>query len=292
MRRRAFTLVELLVVVGIIALLVGILMPGLTRARESARRTNCLANLRSVGQVGQLLNLYANQNREQIPIGFTIPTAGGTVAGAYLNDCFITRASSIVPSPGENIRYVGLGLLMPAKLMSTGDEGRVFYCPSMNEDTPHSFGSDTNPWPPTGPGPAGWLGTRIAYSSRPSDPTSTRPFGLHGVAWVSDATAASPTFYPVDESGKRTDMMRPSRLRNRAIVADVVSSPEAMQAAHVRGVNVLYADGSAKWVLKDAMYGTTFPLPMIEDALSGTGTFSVAANIFIEQFWSRLDTAP
>lgn len=52
--RRAFSLIEVLVVVAIIALLVAILLPTLSTVRESARTTNCLANLRSIGTAMQL----------------------------------------------------------------------------------------------------------------------------------------------------------------------------------------------------------------------------------------------
>ncbi|HYO08816.1 MAG TPA: type II secretion system protein [Tepidisphaeraceae bacterium] len=62
--RRAFTLVELLVVIGIIAVLVAILLPTLSRAREAANRTACLSNVRSLAQ---LAVLYSTENKGRFP---------------------------------------------------------------------------------------------------------------------------------------------------------------------------------------------------------------------------------
>lgn len=64
MRKRGFTLVELLVVIGIIALLISILLPSLARARQSATNIQCASNLRTIGQA---LQLYANDHTGKLP---------------------------------------------------------------------------------------------------------------------------------------------------------------------------------------------------------------------------------
>jgi len=68
MRRRsldpAFTLIELLVVIAVIAVLVGLLLPALAGAREAARTSGCLANVRSIGQA---LAMYADENKGTFP---------------------------------------------------------------------------------------------------------------------------------------------------------------------------------------------------------------------------------
>jgi prepilin-type processing-associated H-X9-DG protein/prepilin-type N-terminal cleavage/methylation domain-containing protein len=62
--RGAFTLVELLVVIGIIALLVGILMPALAKARQQAQATQCMSNLR---QINMAMLMFAQDNKGHLP---------------------------------------------------------------------------------------------------------------------------------------------------------------------------------------------------------------------------------
>ncbi len=81
-RNRAFTLVELLVVVGIIALLLGILLPALGEAREIASRVHCASNLR--GLHGGMF-IYAQDQNGRYPVAGKA-TAAGTAVGFSFDD--------------------------------------------------------------------------------------------------------------------------------------------------------------------------------------------------------------
>ncbi|KAA0217492.1 MAG: type II secretion system protein [Leptolyngbya sp. PLA3] len=69
-QRRAFSLIELVVVIGIVMILIGLLMPGLASAREQAGRTRNLAAIRSALV---LLNQYTDAYEDRYPIGWTDP---------------------------------------------------------------------------------------------------------------------------------------------------------------------------------------------------------------------------
>jgi prepilin-type N-terminal cleavage/methylation domain-containing protein len=122
--KKSFTLIELLVVIAIIAVLVAILLPGLSMARENARKSVCGANLR---QMGLGTTMYANDNKEMIPGGFIGQGLGLCVGSTW-------GSSGVRPNP-RTYGCLGYELFHSQKISAP-----TFFCPSFvptdNETNP------------------------------------------------------------------------------------------------------------------------------------------------------------
>jgi prepilin-type N-terminal cleavage/methylation domain-containing protein/prepilin-type processing-associated H-X9-DG protein len=161
--RAGFTLVELLVVIGIIAVLISILLPALAAARKSGQTATCLSNLR---QIGQAAAMYSNDNK-----GYTLPCAFFAPGSTSTSDWWFVGlvALNYLPNPG---------LTSP----SSANYNSVLCCPS----APAILGNG----PSTG---NGFTGIPAGNDGFLNDAAGTN-FGIRSLVLAPSPPAASPLY--------------------------------------------------------------------------------------------------
>lgn len=130
-RQNGFTLVELLVVIGIIALLISILLPALNKARESAKATLCLSNLRQLG-IG--MQLYRQYNKDYYPpkqyqVGFAPPVESVYFWAGKGADPKKSYGQGYIDF-GTNKRFINRYLMPSSPNMGGPEEFPLAHCPS------------------------------------------------------------------------------------------------------------------------------------------------------------------
>ena len=212
---RGFSMIELLVAVAVAALLMGLLLPALSAAREGARRAVCMSNLR---QMSVRIANYADDFDQQAPLGYSLGEAPGWKQYNYLAQ---TNRSSGV----RDLRWMGL-----FQEHRPFDPPQSVYCPSERGDF-FSFNTDVNPWPPDETAPEG-RSTRVGYGSRP-----VIGWPLPSGVDVVEMPGPLPRVTALDRT-----------VSNPAVMADLLHKPDRVWERHADGINVLYLGGSATWL--------------------------------------------
>lgn len=180
MKRRGFTLIELVIVIAIIIILAGILFPALLSAKRKASQVKCMSHLR---QVGLAIQMYANDNDNLAPIG-----GYDTVAVAQAG-----QPTQQPPLPA-GIRVQWQDILLSTAYLRSAD---VLICPTAPAaDNPYAYrySYGANHWV------MGWsAGANLDAIPYPSYTVlATEKVGYDWPAWPPTERANNPYYFPLD----------------------------------------------------------------------------------------------
>ena len=151
-RKNGFTLIELLVVIAIIAILAGMLLPALGKAKETAHGTSCLNNLMSLGKS---VSMYMTDYRETLP-----PMTQGS--GSNVKRWWSRYISECVIAP-----YIGGEEYIKSGIQGVSGYGSPLFCPSGDPTAENTISMNSNLMGPGG------IKSHFAQSSRWKHPSST-----------------------------------------------------------------------------------------------------------------------
>ncbi len=256
-RRRAFTLVELLVVVSIIAMLVGMLMPSLTMVRELVRKLQCQTNLHNLGRSWEM---YFEEYERKFP-------------GISQND-EISQVSLYIMTQN---RLCNTGYLWKADLIAGP---KVFVCPSTDASTGDPWFDDNH-------------GAYPPWRSPNPYPPDTRGWTYHHCR-MTYVTRRMNTYTKADIPYPDRVREKPFMLRNAGVEVDNASRFSFMADMHVGaaqarmshppGINVLFMDGHVAFFEDETTDGS-----ILYEAAGISSQQSNANNWIVDSTWMMID---